>query len=179
VAHNTGLCFRWIKEYNEFERQALSSELNLGLFRAFEKHDISFKTKFSTYATWWIKSKKHRIAKRQNRTKPTISLEAPIRGMEGTSISSTVHDPKAQDPSDLTRITNKTLGASLTKALSSLKNNRDQVVLRLLYGLDGSIPKTLQEVGQQLGVTRSRVRQIEVRALKLLKSNPILSQHND
>jgi RNA polymerase primary sigma factor len=56
----------------------------------------------------------------------------------------------------------------LVRALSTL-NPRMRNVLSLRFGLDGNSPKTLEEVGTQLGVTRERVRQLESRALRELR----------
>src|SRR4051812_34695827 len=56
----------------------------------------------------------------------------------------------------------------LAVALSTL-NPRMRNVLALRFGLDGGLPKTLEEVGSQLGVTRERVRQLESRALRELR----------
>jgi RNA polymerase primary sigma factor len=56
----------------------------------------------------------------------------------------------------------------LARALSTL-NERMRLVLALRFGLDGETPKTLEEVGTELGVTRERVRQLESRALRELR----------
>jgi RNA polymerase primary sigma factor len=58
--------------------------------------------------------------------------------------------------------------SELARALSTL-NPRMRHVLSLRFGLDGSSPKTLEEVGSTLGVTRERVRQLESRALRELR----------
>lgn len=47
---------------------------------------------------------------------------------------------------------------------------REQLVIRMRFGLDDDIPKTLEEVGKHFGVTRERARQVEARALRHLKS---------
>ena len=53
-------------------------------------------------------------------------------------------------------------------ALSSLKE-REAKILRLYYGLDDQEPMTLEEIGQILGITRERVRQIKEKALARLR----------
>ena len=60
--------------------------------------------------------------------------------------------------------------AELAEALLGL-SPRLQRVLTLRYGLDGEAPRTLDEIGAELGVTRERVRQLELRALRDLRSD--------
>ena len=48
-------------------------------------------------------------------------------------------------------------------------NEREEMVLRLRYGLNDGSPKTLEEVGKEFNVTRERIRQIEVKALRKLR----------
>ena len=47
---------------------------------------------------------------------------------------------------------------------------REQKVIRLRYGLDDGSPKTLEQVGQEFNVTRERIRQIEAKALRKLRT---------
>ena len=62
----------------------------------------------------------------------------------------------------------------LAKALARL-NPRMRLVLALRFGLDGQTPQTLEEVGVELGITRERVRQLESRALRELRSQRRIS----
>lgn len=48
-------------------------------------------------------------------------------------------------------------------------NARDQEIMRLRWGLGGRAPHTLEEVGDLLGLTRERIRQIEIRVMSLLR----------
>lgn len=60
----------------------------------------------------------------------------------------------------------------LKETLDSIVNTltlREQTVIKLRFGLDDEIPRTLEEIGKIFGVTRERIRQIEVKALKKLK----------
>ena len=59
--------------------------------------------------------------------------------------------------------------AELAEAIDRLNPRMKHVVLRR-FGLDGRPPQTLEEVGQEMGITRERVRQLETRALKELRT---------
>jgi RNA polymerase primary sigma factor len=95
-----------------------------------------------------------------------VSLETPVG--DGDSIyADMLEDVHCEQPdealSDLLR------GSELAQALASL-NERMRHVLELRFGLSGEKPKTLEEVGLELGVTRERVRQLESRALRELQA---------
>ena len=51
-------------------------------------------------------------------------------------------------------------------------SDREQLILRLRYGLGGEEEHTLEQIGQSLGLSRERVRQLEARALKKLRETP-------
>jgi RNA polymerase sigma factor (sigma-70 family) len=66
------------------------------------------------------------------------------------------------------QVTNAMLGADLNQALSCLQE-RDAMVLRMLFGLDGGEPRTLEDVASELSLSRERVRQVQQRALARLR----------
>ena len=95
-----------------------------------------------------------------------ISLETPI-GEEGdTELGSLIEDPNAVSPLDA--VADQLLREQLARALDSL-DGREEHVLRLRFGLDDGRPRTLEEVGQEFGLTRERIRQIESHALRKLR----------
>jgi RNA polymerase primary sigma factor len=98
-----------------------------------------------------------------------ISLEKPIGEEEDSSLGDFVPDDAAESPFDTASLSLRREDVEL--ALSALPE-RERRVIELRYGLDGSQPCTLEEVGQAFGVTRERIRQIENNTLKKLESLP-------
>jgi RNA polymerase primary sigma factor len=94
-----------------------------------------------------------------------VSLETPVG--DGESLyGDLIEDTKSDRPDQTTAVNLRQ--KELARALQSL-NPRMRHVLELRFGLTGSDPKTLEEVGEGLGVTRERVRQLEARALRELR----------
>src|SRR5579862_5258053 len=98
-----------------------------------------------------------------------ISLEKPIGEEEDSELGDFVEDDQAESPFDSASLTLRR--TDIEQALSSLPE-RERRVIELRFGLDGSQPCTLEEVGKAFGVTRERIRQIENNTLKKLESLP-------
>ena len=95
-----------------------------------------------------------------------ISLETPVGSEEDSELGDFVEDDKFANPYDAT--TRVLLKEQLDEVLKTL-NEREEMVLRYRYGLDDGSQKTLEEVGKIFNVTRERIRQIEVKALRKLR----------
>jgi RNA polymerase primary sigma factor len=95
-----------------------------------------------------------------------VSLETPV-GDGDSMYGDMLEDENSERPDDA--LAELLRGVELQEALGSL-NERMRHVLELRFGLNGQIPKTLEEVGSELGVTRERVRQLESRALRELQA---------
>ena len=95
-----------------------------------------------------------------------VSLETPVG--DGDSLyGDMIEDENSEQPD--AALAELLRGVELQEALASL-NERMRHVLELRFGLNGQVPRTLEEVGTELGVTRERVRQLESRALRELQS---------
>ncbi|MCL2061785.1 MAG: RNA polymerase sigma factor RpoD [Firmicutes bacterium] len=95
-----------------------------------------------------------------------VSLETPIGEEEDSSLGDFIEDEKADAPQDAASFT--LLKEQLVLILDTL-TPREEMVLRLRYGIEDGHPRTLEEVGREFGVTRERIRQIEAKALRKLR----------
>ena len=95
-----------------------------------------------------------------------VSLETPV-GDGDSMYGDMLEDVNSEQPEAV--LAELLQGVELLAALASL-NERMRHVLELRFGLNGQAPKTLEEVGAELGVTRERVRQLESRALRELQA---------
>ena len=105
-------------------------------------------------------------------TQPTTSLETPV-GEEDTQLGDLIADEDNISVEDQAEYT--MLKAQVSTMLTTLTDREREVVVKR-FGLDGNAPKTLEGIGDELGVTRERIRQIESKALRKLR-HPARSGH--
>jgi RNA polymerase primary sigma factor len=98
-----------------------------------------------------------------------VSLEAPVGSEEGdASLGDFIEDSADDRPLEV--VSNRIRDADLLRVLETLPW-RERRVIELRYGLGDEGPMTLEDIGQEVGVTRERVRQIESKTLAMLKSS--------
>jgi len=137
----------------------LVSDGNLSLMRAVEKFDYARGNKFSTYATW-------AIMKNFARSIPDAKTHKQ-RYMTG-------HDELFDAKADVRTDEGEVLAAAdaaraKVNRLLDFLDPRTRDVIRMRTGLDGSEEMTLEQIGQHFGITKERVRQINVRGMKQLR----------
>ena len=136
------------------------SDGNISLIRAIEKFDFARGFKFSTYASW-------AIMKNFARSIPAEYTQLDRFRTGNEEVFDQASDPRSERLNE--EVINKRQHEALMEILSQLDSReRDIIVSR--YGLkDGLPPQTLEQVGQKLGVTKERIRQLESRALQKLR----------
>ena len=107
-----------------------------------------------------------RIRWLQNITRPLLHLEQPSGDNEDAELGDFIEDTDAKQPPDA--VAEKLFHEQLDAFLETL-SPREARILNLRYGLDGSDPHTLKEVGKIIGVSRERIRQVEKAALQKLR----------
>ncbi|MGH9122211.1 MAG: sigma-70 family RNA polymerase sigma factor [Acidimicrobiales bacterium] len=95
-----------------------------------------------------------------------VSLETPVGDDGDTELGEIVADLDALSPFD--QVANAMLREDIDRLLRTL-DDRERQILRLRYGLDRGDPRTLEEVGTAMHLTRERIRQIEIHALAKLR----------
>ncbi|MBP3375754.1 MAG: sigma-70 family RNA polymerase sigma factor, partial [Clostridia bacterium] len=95
-----------------------------------------------------------------------VSLETPIGEADGSHLGDFIPDDENPSPADAASY--QLLKEQLDDVLHTLAP-REEMVLRMRFGLEDGRARTLEEVGQEFNITRERIRQIEAKALRKLR----------
>jgi len=139
----------------------LLSDGNMSLIRAVEKFDFSRGNKFSTYASWAIMKNYARSIPDDKKHR-----ERYVTGHE--EMFEATADSRSNEHEQLS--SQEQAASRVNRLLESL-DERERQIIRMRAGLDNySEGMTLEEIGQQLGITKERVRQLNVRIMNKLRS---------
>jgi RNA polymerase primary sigma factor len=167
----------------------LIHEGNLGLIEAARRFDPTRNVKFITYAVWWIRQSVMHVIAEQSRafsfppklfpvvhlTGDDVSLSQPVRSDESGRELGDMLAQADVPPIDEEIIHQESID-ELARALLEL-DGKEREVVRLRYGLGDDEPRTLQEIGNRLHLSRERVRQIESRAKDKLRHSDKFRGH--
>jgi len=105
-----------------------------------------------------------------------LSLDTPYGEDDDNSLAELVEDENTTRPEDSTEAA--LMSADIRGVLSTL-TPRERDVLVLRFGLNDGKPRTLEQVGKMVGITRERTRQIELKALRALRQSKVTSRLKD
>lgn len=183
---NLRLVINLAKKYAHFgyALEDLVAAGNVGLLKAIDKYDHTKKFRFSTYATWWILQtiRKHlsddtrmiRIPSYvlmsdnaidvKNRTF-VHSIDNTRKNEHGGDVN--INSILAGDADVVDDVSNTDEINNMLRSVTKL-DDRQQFIIRGRYGL-GCQEKTLRQLGCELGISRERVRQIEIETMEMLR----------
>ncbi|MFM8634373.1 MAG: sigma-70 family RNA polymerase sigma factor [Planctomycetia bacterium] len=139
--------------------EELVSEGNLALMRAVEKFSFALGNRFSTYATYAIQRHFFRVSHKSRQFRSRfVSTDETLK--DRAAEPDTAEYCSSEQVAELSQL--------FTKFLGDLEPREKQIVVAR-FGFDGKPPRTFRELGDEMGVCKERIRQIQTRAMNKLR----------
>ena len=170
VEHNMRLVAHIIKKYytQSEETEDLISIGTIGLIKGINTYKADKGVRLATYASRCIENEILMYFRSQKKSAGDLSLSDAL-DVDGEGNGLSVMDVIAQDDDMAERLGNEELCAELRTCIENILDEREMLIIKERYGLQGSKPKTQRETAKLCNISRSYVSRIEKRALEKLK----------
>ncbi len=169
IEHNLRLVAHIIKKYysSQYDQDDLISIGTIGLIKAVSSFDDLKGTRLATYAARCIENEILMYFRNQKKSAQDIYMSDPIdTDKDGNAL--TLIDVIADDGDIIDNLDIKIKSEKLSRYIKEVLSDREQLIIKLRYGLDGSDELTQREVAKLLKISRSYVSRIEKKSLGLL-----------
>lgn len=170
IKHNLRLVAHIIKKYysNYSDQDDLISIGTIGLIKGINSFKPEKGTKLATYVSRCIENEILMYFRNVKKTAGEISFSEPIdTDSEGNPL--TLMDIISIDDTIIDDLDYKEKLKKTIEIINNIKNKRDKQIIIMRYGLDGSLPKTQNEVAKALKISRSYVSRIEKRIIEAIR----------
>lgn len=171
IEHNLRLVSHIIKKYyvNTADQEDLVSIGTIGLIKGISSFDPSKGARLATYAARCIENEILMYFRSQKKLQSEVSLSDSIESdKEGNALQ--LMDVVGVDDTMLEDLHDRENARKLRMLVQQRLNAREAEIIRLRYGLGGTVPLTQREVAASFGISRSYVSRIEKRALEKLRA---------
>ena len=190
------LVLRYEKIYAHGSKDDMVGEGVLGMIRALDKFNLSAGNRFSTYATYWINCALYAYIKRNSRIVSVteyanvyllkfkkskdheqlkqewgINKYSQIKDLSEISSCDLSLNKHIKDPASVTIDSERSGIREFIDVVIKKFSAKEKAIIRLRYGLNHGERKTLKEIGDWFGISQERVRQIERKVLKKIRSH--------
>lgn len=161
----------YVEKTNSIDREDLEQEGMIGLIIAANKYDLNNpkKASFITYAVFWVNQRINRFMKQRN-TNSEISLNKRIGEDEDMELGDFIEGVDYSFENVEDKIYRQQLRRELDEVMDKYNTLMEREILKFHYGWDDEICMTLDEIGEIYKITGERVRQLEEKALRKIRS---------
>lgn len=177
IEQNTGIVYKLVNKFyvegtNSIDKEDLEQEGYLGLIVAADKYkfDVEHPCKFITYAVYWIYQKIQRYMKQKN-TNNEISLNTSISKNGDNEIMDYIEGVDYSFENVEEKLYNQQLHQELEDVMNEHNTLKEREIIKFHYGWDNIKCMSLYEIGDILGITGERARQLKDNALRTIRNS--------